>query len=193
MEQGKMRLRGEEKRNGRRKEEMAREEARRPIIVDGEEEFLIDKIIKQRRRGGENEYLVRWKGQGAEEDTWISRRGLIDTEALEIWEKSGGKLVVSNIGYFLGQMYSQHCQEAITTQGESTRALGGLDTADFNDFTKSPANSIFESPTDQDRQDGVTAIVDGVMKEKQGGTCGTARSQDKIEGTGAQAGTAEST
>ena len=40
-----------------------------PIVTsDGVEEYTIERIIDQRRRGRGFQYLVRWKGYGAEED-----------------------------------------------------------------------------------------------------------------------------
>jgi len=37
---------------------------------EGEEEFEVDRILKERRSGGHSEFLVRWLGYGAEEDSW---------------------------------------------------------------------------------------------------------------------------
>ena len=37
---------------------------------EGEEEFEVDSILKERRSGGESEFLVRWLGYGPEEDSW---------------------------------------------------------------------------------------------------------------------------
>ena len=42
-----------------------------PIVVDGEEEYIIDKIIKHRVLRGKMHYLVRWKGYDQSSDEWL--------------------------------------------------------------------------------------------------------------------------
>lgn len=57
-----------------------------PVVTeDGQEEWQIEKIIDQRRRGRGFQYLVRWAGYGPEEDRWIARSGVEECEALDIW------------------------------------------------------------------------------------------------------------
>jgi len=46
------------------------------VIIKGEEEFEIEKIINKRTVRGKEKFLVRWKGYTAEEDTWESRENL---------------------------------------------------------------------------------------------------------------------
>jgi hypothetical protein len=61
-----------------------------PVIVNDSLEYLIDKIIdekKLRGRGGW-QYLVRWIGQGPENDTWLPQKELEECEALDIWISS---------------------------------------------------------------------------------------------------------
>ena len=41
-----------------------------PLIIQGEEHYLVEGIIGKRCRKGVTQYLVRWKGYGAENDTW---------------------------------------------------------------------------------------------------------------------------
>jgi hypothetical protein len=60
-----------------------------PILTeDGTEEWHIDKIVDERRRGRGTQYLVRWSGYGPESDDWLPRSELEDTEALDIWENA---------------------------------------------------------------------------------------------------------
>jgi transposase InsO family protein len=61
-----------------------------PILVDGEEEFVIDKIVDHRKRGRSYQYLVRWQGYGPENNTWEPQRALDDTEAFETYWRSIG-------------------------------------------------------------------------------------------------------
>ena len=54
-----------------------------PVIVEGEEEFKVEKILNKRKTQGKDKFLVRWKGYTAEVDTWEDRGNL----------KNAGKLV----------------------------------------------------------------------------------------------------
>jgi len=53
------------------------------VIVEGEEEFKVEKILNKRKTRGKDKFLVRWKGYTAEVDTWEDRGNL----------KNAGKLV----------------------------------------------------------------------------------------------------
>ena len=59
-----------------------------PVLIDGEEEFYIDEIIRCRTRKGEREALVKWTGNPTLE--WTSLVNLQDTVALDIWESKWG-------------------------------------------------------------------------------------------------------
>jgi Integrase zinc binding domain/RNase H-like domain found in reverse transcriptase/Integrase core domain/Chromo (CHRromatin Organisation MOdifier) domain len=52
----------------------------KPIVVDGEEEYEVEAIIKSAMRGRganrEKHYLVRWKGYGPASDEWIPARDM---------------------------------------------------------------------------------------------------------------------
>lgn len=57
-----------------------------PVVTpDGQEEWLVDKIVDQRRRGRGLQYLVQWQGYPPDEQTWLPRRELEHTEALDRW------------------------------------------------------------------------------------------------------------
>lgn len=64
-----------------------------PVLnEDGEEEFVVGEIIQHRLRPGRGrskvlEYLVRWKGYGPDEDTWLPQSELEDCEALDVYEE----------------------------------------------------------------------------------------------------------
>jgi len=58
-----------------------------PVYTEeGEEEWLIDEIVAERRRGREKEYRVRWYGYGPEDDSWLPACELAECEALDKWE-----------------------------------------------------------------------------------------------------------
>jgi Chromo (CHRromatin Organisation MOdifier) domain len=42
-----------------------------PIVVDGEEEYVVQKIIRHRKPKGRRQYLVRWEGYDHASDEWI--------------------------------------------------------------------------------------------------------------------------
>jgi len=52
-----------------------------PLIVDGQNEWEIERLIQKRRirrgRGWSTQFLVRWKNCGPEEDWWMSERELL--------------------------------------------------------------------------------------------------------------------
>jgi hypothetical protein len=61
-----------------------------PTIVDGHEEYDIDRILDSRRRGRGWQFLVRWVGQAPSEDRWLSYASLKDCAALDTWVIQGG-------------------------------------------------------------------------------------------------------
>jgi hypothetical protein len=65
----------------------SREHARPGPIVgpSGEEEWMIDEIVDERRRGRGMQYLVKWTGYGDEENRWLPSRELNECEALDRW------------------------------------------------------------------------------------------------------------
>ena len=59
-----------------------RKEAPQPVVVKGEEEWEVEKILNKRKIRGKDKFLVRWKGFTAERDTWESRENLQNTDDL---------------------------------------------------------------------------------------------------------------
>ena len=58
------------------------------VIIEGEEEFEMEKILNKRMIRGKEKFLVRWKGYMAEEDTWENRENLKNAkELVEEFEK----------------------------------------------------------------------------------------------------------
>ncbi|KAI0045323.1 hypothetical protein FA95DRAFT_1461908, partial [Auriscalpium vulgare] len=55
------------------------------LTADGEEEWEIEDIIDERRRGRGVQYLVRWKNWGDEDAQWLPSRELQDCAALDRW------------------------------------------------------------------------------------------------------------
>ena len=65
-----------------------------PVVVDGDQEFVIEKLVNKRRlrrgRGWSTQYLIRWQGYGPEEDTWQPEWTVADTTALDDYERLYG-------------------------------------------------------------------------------------------------------
>jgi Chromo (CHRromatin Organisation MOdifier) domain len=55
-------------------------------FADGSEEYFIDSILDERKIGRGRRYLVRWKGYGVEDDSWVAGAELKGTDALKDWE-----------------------------------------------------------------------------------------------------------
>jgi hypothetical protein len=56
-----------------------------PVNIDGYQEYFVDKIVDERRRGRGQQYLVRWRGEGPEGDIWLAASELEACEVLDIW------------------------------------------------------------------------------------------------------------
>jgi len=54
----------------------------KPVIIKGEEEFEMEKILNKRMVRGKEKFLVRWKGYTVEEDTWENRENLGNAKEL---------------------------------------------------------------------------------------------------------------
>ena len=54
----------------------------KPVIIEGEKEFKVEKILNKRTVRGKKKFLVRWKEYMAEEDTWENRKNLGNTKEL---------------------------------------------------------------------------------------------------------------
>jgi len=54
----------------------------KPVIIKGEEEFKVEKILNKKMIRGKEKFLVRWKGYTAEEDIWKSRENLENIKEL---------------------------------------------------------------------------------------------------------------
>ena len=55
------------------------------LNTDGEPEWLVEKIVDQRKRGKGHQYLVRYVGYGPEDDRWLPGAELDELEAMDKW------------------------------------------------------------------------------------------------------------
>jgi len=53
-----------------------KKEMPQPVVIEGEEEWEVKKIINKRWVQGKEKYLVQWKGCTAKENTWESKENL---------------------------------------------------------------------------------------------------------------------
>jgi len=54
----------------------------KPVIIEGQEEFEVEKILNKRAIREKKKFLVRWKGYIVEEDTWKNRENLENAKEL---------------------------------------------------------------------------------------------------------------
>jgi len=86
-----------------------------PVIVEGEEEYEVEKILNKRRIQGRDKFLVCWKGYTAEADTWEDRGNL----------KNAGKLVEEFEREYGEEDKEARQQEQIEEEKEFDRGLPG--------------------------------------------------------------------
>ena len=68
--------------------ERQRKEQPAPVIIEGEEEQEVERILNKQRVRGKDKYLVHQKGFTAESDTWEGRENLENAkEAIKEFEK----------------------------------------------------------------------------------------------------------
>lgn len=60
-------------------------DAPEPVNVDGELEHFVDKIVDHKKTSKGNFYLIRWQGEGPENDLWIHESYLENNEALDVY------------------------------------------------------------------------------------------------------------
>ena len=53
-----------------------------PDLIDGEEEYEVEAVLRHRGRPGHRTFLIRWKGYSVAEDTWEPERNLGNTQPL---------------------------------------------------------------------------------------------------------------
>ena len=58
-----------------------KEEAK-PIKVEGEKEWEMERILNKRKVRGTEKYLVQWKGFMVEHDIWKKKENLVNTSEL---------------------------------------------------------------------------------------------------------------
>ena len=85
------------------------------VIIEGEEEYEVEKILNKRRIRRKEKFLVRWKGYTAEVDTWEDRGNL----------KNTGKMVEEFEREYREEDEEVRRQEQIKEEREFDRRLPG--------------------------------------------------------------------
>jgi len=68
-----------------------------PTLIQGQEEWEVEKILNSRQRHGKNKYLVRWKGYTQGDDTWESEDNLQNAgEKLQEYLQSIPKILITS-------------------------------------------------------------------------------------------------
>jgi len=66
----------------------------KPVIIEGEEEFKVEKILNKRTVREKEKFLVRWKEYTVEKNTWENRENLENAkELVEEFERKYGEEV----------------------------------------------------------------------------------------------------
>jgi len=64
----------------------------KPVVIEGKEEFEVERILNKRVVWEKEKFLVQWKGYTVEKDTWESRKNLENVkELVEEFEREYGK------------------------------------------------------------------------------------------------------
>jgi hypothetical protein len=83
-----------------------------PVIVDGHEEYTIEKFIASNWLDGNFQYKVSWKGYGKESDEWVYRENLLE----DLGEES--------LHDFEREFYKNHPTAVRHTDEDRTRIKG---------------------------------------------------------------------
>jgi hypothetical protein len=63
-----------------------------PIVIEGEEEWEVERVVRTRRRGKKVEFEIKWKGFGEDENTWEPLENLENSwETIEFFFKKHPK------------------------------------------------------------------------------------------------------
>jgi len=68
-----------------------------PDLIDGEEEWEIEKILRHRTYRKKKQYLIRWKGYTPAHDSWINESGLHAPELLADYKKQLVRQILINL------------------------------------------------------------------------------------------------
>eukprot|EP00457_Paulinella_chromatophora_P005566 gb/GEZN01005583.1/.p1 GENE.gb/GEZN01005583.1/~~gb/GEZN01005583.1/.p1 ORF type:complete len:438 (-),score=156.81 gb/GEZN01005583.1/:431-1744(-) len=85
-----------------------------PTIQISEEEYEVDRIVKSRKRKGQTEYLIRWKGYAETANTWEPEE-CVSQEALDVFQKQQQEA---------GESSEKPSEEATKQMGQSKKRKG---------------------------------------------------------------------
>ena len=64
-----------------------------PDLINGEEEYEVEQILKHQGCPKHHQFLIRWKGYSADEDSWQNEANLRNTSELPLKYKRRAKLL----------------------------------------------------------------------------------------------------
>jgi hypothetical protein len=110
-----------------------------PVIVEGETEYELEKVLDSRRYRGKLQFLVSWKGYGREENMWVDEHDLHAEDlvkefyrenphaprSIRTLQQDFARTLVPRRGVMSGNpLFKAYSQRAITrTNAPSTRAV----------------------------------------------------------------------
>jgi len=68
-----------------------------PDLIDGKEEWEIEKILKHQTYQKKKQYLIQWKGYAPAHDSWIDESGLHALELLADYKKQLVRQILINL------------------------------------------------------------------------------------------------
>ena len=143
-----------------------------PVIIDGEEEYEVEEILKSRKRGRGHQYLIKWKDYPMSENTWEPERNILPNAAEILAEYKQKNNINASVSVSVPILPSGHWDYLVKRYKTKQEALP-YDTRKFFDFTTGKFITILDDTTRDDNVN-INNVVDedvdlrgGVMSESE--------------------------